>query len=200
MAQTPSESLLAWFEKRPTTSELLKLIFATLVFLAIWIAGASIILAYIQPMHYEYEPNNVRPEYMDFVDRIAMDPLGMFTHVVMVAFQEELRFRFLPFTILLACIHIWGEGVKSLVVPTLVLFSIAFGIMHVNNYEQVSWYVIFASVLVQGVLGFCFGLIFFKYTGLQVRYVLGALVASTAIHVLWNMLLTVPRVVHMPIV
>ena len=93
--------------------------------------------------------------------------------VILMAFFEEITFRFYPIYI---AMHLFGVSIY--VVAIVIIISIMFGVMHGS----------FKNIFIQGIFGFLYSLLFLAAGGFQERYVL-AIIAATISHSLNNYIL-----------
>jgi hypothetical protein len=183
-----SRHLFAWFEARTDPSVLFGFAVAGILFLAVWVFCVSTVLWWIEWTLNDHELGELRPDFVQHMQMSVRDPLRMIAVMAIAVLNEELWFRLLPLSATLVMVNLWNT-LRFIIPLVLVFSSVLFGLMHVSNYAETSTYTIVSSLLLQGVMGIVFGLVFLKYTGLRARYVLGATVVSWATHLSWNVLL-----------
>jgi hypothetical protein len=82
-----------------------------------------------------------------------------------------------------------GLDEEKTILATIVAASLAFGAAHATNHDSLSIGAIAQSILIQGFGGILMSVLFLKYCGLRLKYVLTALVATTLYHLGWNTVL-----------
>lgn len=178
-----SQRLLKWLSIRPSRSELFQLTRKFFIFELCWTLAMGFLLSSLSS---DLQMADILQSNKNAVDDGVENVYGSVISLYAIsAFVEEVVFRFIPFTIVLLVAQ-FRPSVREIIVPALCLTAITFGLAHISNYTSVTYAVVIHSLVHQGVAGVVLATLFLKYTGLQVRYVWGALMFTSTYHFAWN--------------
>lgn len=184
---------LRWLSIRPSWSELGRL-FADLFILKVtW--SMFVVSAFAAGEYVDELLSNSTEDFQSgIIEALIRDPTLVLCALAAAALLEEVLFRFIPLAAVLLYIK-WRPHRALAVFPVMLLSSVAFGLLHAENYGVIELGTVGRALFIQGVGGIMFSVVFLKYAGMRFRYVLGALVASTTAHILWNGFVIAPVVV-----
>lgn len=161
------QRLVDWLHDRPGPRQLCLLLAAALVFQLAWSAVGVAVVAWI----------GSAPQQTPAIMRALLEGpwLDVMTKQALVVLIEEILFRLLPLGLALAIYR--DNGRFSLVALFVVLSSVAFGLLHGQE-----WY----RLALQAVGGLVLGIVYLKVSAMSGRYWLRALTATFLLHLAIN--------------
>ncbi len=179
-----------WFVTPESWKEFALLVLGVLVFKLAW---ALIVLVSFSVLDLS-SVATVAPSQVPEPDLTAEDVNELKKYAVVILaglltimISEEFIFRFVPITIGLVLMRIW-RPLGWLLIPIVLVASFVFGIIHVTNHDEITKQVVASSILLQGLGGVIYSVMFHKVAQMRLRRVFHGFLATSLTHILWNSL------------